>query len=133
MLLLLSVNSAFDGTPQERVLITSTQFWSDLLIILSVSIYSVTTWCATVYGTMLLVSGIMAETNNEQVLQNEDNQMANNENGNNVNELHESDDNESVSSNKGDNTNDFSRLEFDIKEQMSNIAAQVKKDHFWFE
>ena len=68
----------------------------------------------------------MAE-NNEQVLQNEDRQMANNENGNNVNELHENDDNESVSSNEGDNTNDFSRLESDIKEQMSNIAAQVKE------
>ena len=35
-------------------------------------------------------------------------------------------DNESVISNDLDNTQDFSRLESDIKEQMTNIATQVK-------
>lgn len=36
------------------------------------------------------------------------------------------DDNESVTSNENENTQDFSRLESDIKEQMTTIANQVK-------
>ena len=68
----------------------------------------------------------MAE-NNEHVLQNEDRLLPNEPNDNNVNEVHQNDDNESVSSNEADNTQYFTRLETDIREQMSSIAAQVKE------
>ena len=73
----------------------------------------------------------MAE-NNEHVLQNEDRLLPNEPNDSNVNEVHQNDDNESVSSNEADNTQDFTRLETDIREQMSSIAAQVKRKYFWF-